>query len=128
MPGSTTASRWERWPSTDSASSTTSPSGLTLTGAPASPFYTSSNSCGFGNPTALNVMMGLSVGWGDSYSASTNFQWVDITGLPNGKYRLTAKADPQHLVRESSYTNQGAWAKIRITTTGVTVLSYGPGA
>ena len=101
---------------------------LTLTGSPASPFYTSANSCGFGDPTALNVMMGLSVGWGDMYSASTNFQWIDITGLPNGKYRLTAKADPQHLVRESSYTNQGAWAKIRITTTGVTVLSYGPGA
>jgi hypothetical protein len=101
---------------------------LSLAGAPGSPQYTPNNSCGFDNPTALNVMMGLSVGWGDSYSASTNFQWIDITGLPNGKYRLTAKADPRHLVQESSYTNQGAWAKIRITNTAVTVLSYGPGA
>ena len=86
------------------------------------------NSCAFGNPDALNVMMGLSVGWGDQYSASTNFQWIDITGLPNGRYRLTATADPGHLVKEASYTNNAAWAKIRITDTSITVLRYGPGA
>ncbi len=100
----------------------------TLPGAPATPQYTPSNSCAFGDPSALNVMMGLAVGWGDMYSASTNFQWIDITGLPNGKYRLTATADPKHLVSESSYTNNSASATIRITTTGVTVLWYGPGA
>jgi hypothetical protein len=101
---------------------------LTLPGAPASARYTSANGCAFGDPSALNVMMGLSLGWGDRYSASTNFQWIDITGLPNGRYRLTATADPKHLVSEASYTNDGAWAKIRITNTGVTVLRYGPGA
>jgi hypothetical protein len=101
---------------------------LTLPGAPANAQYTPTNSCAFGDPSALNVMMGLSVGWGDQYSASTNFQWIDITGLPNGKYRLTATADPRHLVSETSYTNNSAWARIRITTSGVTVLQYGPGA
>ena len=101
---------------------------LSLPGSPASPFYTPSTSCGFDNPNALNVKMGLSVGWGDMYSSSTNFQWIDITGVPNGKYRLTAKADPLHLVRESSYANQSASARIRITSTGVTVLSYSAGA
>jgi Lysyl oxidase len=74
------------------------------------------------------VMMGLSVGWGDQYSASTNFQWIDITGLPNGRYRLTATADPGHLVKESSYANNSAWARIRITDASVAVLRYGPGA
>lgn len=101
---------------------------LSLPGAPATAQYTYANSCGYSNPNALNVMMGLSVGWGDMYSAATNFQWIDITGLPNGKYRLTATADPKHLVSEASYTNNSAWAKIRITSTGVTVLRYGPGA
>jgi hypothetical protein len=100
----------------------------TLPGSPASAQYTPSNSCAFGNPNALNVTMGLSVGWGDMYSASTNFQWIDITGLPNGKYKLTATADPKHFVSEASYANNGATARIRITTSGVTVLSYGPGA
>jgi hypothetical protein len=101
---------------------------LTLPGAPATAQYTPINSCGYGDPSALNVMMGLSVGWGDQYSNTTNFQWIDITGLANGKYRLTATADPKHLVSEASYTNNSASARIRITTTGVTVLSYGPGA
>jgi hypothetical protein len=101
---------------------------LTLPGAPAAAQYTASNSCSMFNPNALAVVMGLSVGWGDQYSASTNFQWIDITGLPNGKYRLTATADPKHLVSETSYTNNSAWARIRITTGGVTVLKYGPGA
>ncbi len=101
---------------------------LTLAGAPATAQYVPTNSCGFSDPSALAVMMGLSIGWGDQYSAATNFQWIDITGLPNGKYRLTATADPKHLVSEASYTNNRAWARIRITTTGVTVLQYGPGA
>ena len=51
-----------------------------------------------------------------------------FTGLPNGKYRLTATADPKHLVQESSYTNNSASAAIRITNTGVTILSTSPGA
>jgi len=101
---------------------------LTLPEAPASPVYTSSNSCAMDNPDALTVMMGLSIGWGDMYSASTNLQWIDITGLPNGTYRLSATADPRHLVSEASYTNNSASARIKITSTGVTVLAYGPGA
>ena len=101
---------------------------LTLPGAPATAHYVPGNSCAFGNPGALSVMMGLSVGWGDQYSASTNFQWIDITGLPDGRYRLTATADPGHLVKESSNANNSAWANIRITGNSVTVLRYGPGA
>jgi hypothetical protein len=65
---------------------------LTLPGAPATAHYVPGKSCAFGNPGALSVMMGLSVGWGDQYSASTNFQWIDTTGLPNGRSRLTATA------------------------------------
>jgi hypothetical protein len=42
--------------------------------------------------------------------------------------RLTATADPGHLVKEISYANNAAWAKIRTTDTSVTVLRYGPGA
>jgi hypothetical protein len=100
---------------------------LTLPGAPATTQYTASNSCAMNNPNALSVTMGLSVGWGDVYPASINLQWIDITGLPNGRYKLRATADPRHLISESSYTNNSVWAKIKITTTGVTVLSAGPG-
>jgi hypothetical protein len=73
-------------------------------------------------------MMGLSVGWGDNYPASTVYQWIDITGLPNGKYRLTATANPNQQAVESTYANNSAWATLRITNNRVSVLTYGPGA
>jgi hypothetical protein len=101
---------------------------LTLPGAPQSATYVQPPSCSPKQPNALTTSMGLSVGWGDSYPASTTLQWIDITGLPNGKYRLTASADPGHVVSETSYANNSTWARIRITADRVTVLQYGPGA
>jgi hypothetical protein len=101
---------------------------LTLPGAPGSATYVQPPSCSPKQPDALTTSMGLSVGWGDSYPASTVQQWIDITGLPNGKYRLTATADPGDVVSEASYANNSAWARIRITSDRVTVLQYGPGA
>lgn len=79
-------------------------------------------------PDALSAHMGLSVGWGDTYPYTTNLQWIDITGLPNGKYQLRAIADPQHVTTEVRLSNNAAWANVRITSTGVKVLRYGPGA
>lgn len=101
---------------------------LTLPDAPQSAAYVQPPSCSPKQPNALTTSMGLSVGWGDSYPASTVQQWIDITGLPNGKYRLTATADPGDVVSEASYANNSAWARIRITSDRVTVLQYGPGA
>jgi lysyl oxidase len=101
---------------------------LTLPGSPASAVYTHTDSCALNNPAALNVTMGISVGWGDSYPASTNFQWIDITGLPNGRYRLTATADPMHALVESSYANNSAWAIVSIHKSSVSILRSGPGA
>jgi hypothetical protein len=69
----------------------------------------------------------LSVGWGDRYGASTNLQWIDITGLPNGKYTLTATADPGDFLQESNYSNNSVSAVLNITTTGVRIVSATPG-
>ena len=100
---------------------------LSLPGAPQTAFYLRSG-CDPNQPNALTADMGLSVGWGDSYPATTNLQWIDTTGLPNGKYRLTATADPGNVIMESTYSNNSAWAKIRLNGDKVTVLEYGPGA
>ena len=100
---------------------------LTLPGAPQTAHYLNSG-CDPGQPNALTADMGLSVGWGDSYPATTNLQWIDTTGLKNGKYLLTATANPGNVIQESSTSNNSAWAKIRITGNTVTVLQYGPGA
>jgi hypothetical protein len=48
---------------------------------------------------------GLQAGWGDTYSADLDCQWVDITGVPPGEYRLQVTLNPDHLFDEVSYDN-----------------------
>jgi hypothetical protein len=73
------------------------------------------------------VPMGTSRLWGDVYRSTIAWQWIDITGLPNGEYRVMIIADPPYSTGgnfiESNELNNRSWAKIRITGTSVTVLS-----
>jgi hypothetical protein len=64
----------------------------------------------------LALDMGLSPGWQDPYTWALPDQRVDITGLPDGEYRLRAKADPGNWFRESDESNNVAWADVRLTT------------
>ena len=89
--------------------------------------------CEGGNPGALVVTMGLSRGWGDTYGAGTVGQYLDITGLADGRYRLRVMADGDSAVGsdrflESDETNNSTWADLQITGNTVTVLQYGPSA
>lgn len=95
-----------------------------LPGAPSSPVYG-----GCGGPSSLTVNMGLSVGWGDVYPWWLTFQWIDITGLPNGDYIVRAQADPYAWFTESTKANNATWTRIRISANDqVTVLEQGPAA
>ncbi len=87
--------------------------------------------CENGNPGALGVTMGLSRGWGDTYGVNTVGQYLDITGLADGRYRLRVTADGDSAVGsdrflESDETNNSTWADLQITGNTVTVLQYGP--
>jgi Lysyl oxidase len=89
--------------------------------------------CEGGNPDALRVTMGLSRGWGDTYGANTVGQYLDITGLADGRYRLRVMADGDSVdgsdrFLESDETNNSTWADLQITGDTVTVLQYGPSA
>lgn len=42
-----------------------------------------------------NGTQGISVGWGDTYGAELEGQWVDVTGLSDGDYRLEIAVDPK---------------------------------
>jgi Lysyl oxidase/RTX calcium-binding nonapeptide repeat (4 copies) len=84
--------------------------------------------CENGNPTALRVTMGLSRGWGDIYSATLPTQYIDITGLADGRYRLQVTADEADWFLESDETNNFTWVDLAITGNVVTVLQYGPSA
>jgi hypothetical protein len=87
-------------------------------------FYTS---CGH-DPDALKVRMGLSRGWGDIYSWKTVGQYIDITNLESGRYRLQATADAGEWFEESDETNNFTWVDIQISSSSVSVKSYGPAA
>ncbi len=90
-------------------------------GSVSSAFYTS---CG-GNPSTLSQVMGLSVRWGDIYSYNTTDQWIDITSVANGRYRLSTTANPNLGFSEISSSNNTSWVDIRLQSNTVKVLSAG---
>jgi hypothetical protein len=96
---------------------------LTLPGAPASARY-----AGCGTATSLSVTVGLSVGWGDRYGNNLVDQYIDVTGLKAGRYRLNATADASHRFTELGTTNNFTWVDLKITSTSATPYAYGPSA
>ena len=56
--------------------------------------------------------MGLSVGWGDRYSSTLPDQYIDVTGLGDGKYRLRATADGSNRFKESNDKNNKTWVDL----------------
>ena len=83
--------------------------------------------CG-SNPDALQVRMGLSRGWGDIYQSSLPDQYIDITGLTSGRYKLQATADTANWFSESNNSNNFTWVDIQISGNSVSVVGYGPSA
>ena len=67
-----------------------------------------------GTRTAVELDMGLSIGWGDRYVWTLPGQSVDITGLEPGRYRLEMTADPDGWFRESRTDNNTTWADIEL--------------
>lgn len=87
----------------------------TLPGAPAESHYPN-DLCGEDGDTS--VSMGMSVGWSDPYFWQLEDQRVIISGFADGRYRLTADADPDGWLQEMDETNNGTWAIIELGTQG----------
>jgi len=105
---------------------------LTLPRAPQTAVYSSSrgtpiHTCA-GGTTATQVVMGLSVGWGDKYGANLPDQYIDITGLTSGRYRLRATADPDNWFQESNTANNFTYVDIQLKGNKISVLGHGPSA
>jgi hypothetical protein len=95
-----------------------------LPGTPANPVYG-----GCGGPSDLDVTMGLSVGWGDQYSWNLPTQYIDITGLNPGHYRLNVVADAGNWFLESDESNNATWVDIQLKAQGAPrIIGYGPTA
>jgi hypothetical protein len=92
------------------------------------PAYYTKRGGACGERSDLRVKMGLSRGWGDKYRWSLPDQYIDITGLPPGKYRMRATADPSDWFSERNNTNNFTWVDIKIRGTSVSVIRHGPSA
>ncbi len=64
--------------------------------------------CRANDPDADSLRMGVTEGWRDVYEGSVTFQWVDVSELRPGNYRLAAESDPYDIVVETDETNNGA--------------------
>ncbi|HWQ13689.1 MAG TPA: lysyl oxidase family protein [Roseiflexaceae bacterium] len=91
---------------------------LSQPGAPPGPQYPG---CGAADDTV--VTMGLSVGWGDVYGWHLPGQYIDITGLAPGAYRLHATADPGGWFAEARDDNNATSIELLYDGADVIVLA-----
>ena len=100
---------------------------LSLPGAPQSPVYQES---GCGRTDSLTAAMGMSIGWGDIYPSTLPDQFIDVTNVPDGFYRLVVTADPGGWFTEASDENNFTWVSLELSNGGrnVRVIDYGPDA
>jgi hypothetical protein len=84
------------------------------------------NDCGTTKST--KVRMGISVGWGDVYEPYYTLQWVDVTGLPSGDYRLCSFVNPQNLWLEKTTDNNYQYVDFTFNATDKSLAVIASGA
>jgi hypothetical protein len=77
-----------------------------LPAAPPEPVYT--GSCGVGQPELLEMREGISVGYGDDYSAFLEGQDLPLDGLADGRYVLVHRVNVDRRLHELSYANNSS--------------------
>jgi hypothetical protein len=95
---------------------------LSLPGAPQHRVWGES---GCGTSSSLTTRVGLSVGWGDLYPWNFVWQWIDITGLSPGDYRVCVTADLGDRYQETIETNNNVWQDITLTSSGFRLGAHG---
>jgi hypothetical protein len=72
------------------------------------------NMCEHHAPEALDVVEGISVGSGDDYEYTVDFQWLDITHIPTGTYDLVHTVNPDRTLLEKDYHNNSSSVSLSI--------------
>ncbi|MEO8604699.1 MAG: lysyl oxidase family protein [bacterium] len=70
-----------------------------------------------GDPTAQFTdcgFQGISAGWADVYHGGLDCQWIDVTGVPPGRYMLEVQINPAHVIQEHDYSNNVGRTEITI--------------
>jgi len=73
------------------------------------------NMCRHHEPTALEVLEGISVGAGDDYKFTVDFQWLDITHVPTGTYYLVNTVNADRTLLETNYRNNSSAVALSIS-------------
>jgi hypothetical protein len=73
------------------------------------------DTCGLGRPDLLGLFAGISVGYGDAYEAQIEGQFIDVTGLPDGRYVLAHTVNTDGKLVERDYTNNGSSVLFSLT-------------
>jgi hypothetical protein len=90
--------------------------GTRLSGEPYEPVWT--QECGRGQPERLRIREGVSPGFGDDYVPLLEGQYIDVTGLPAGRYLLVHRVNPDRDLIESGYANDAASALVALRRDG----------
>ncbi|HEX2295034.1 MAG TPA: lysyl oxidase family protein [Actinomycetota bacterium] len=67
-------------------------------------------------------VVGISAGWQDVYTAALPDQFVEITGVPDGRYVLEIELDPHNVFVESDDTNNKVCTLIALKGTDAELL------
>jgi hypothetical protein len=74
--------------------------------------------CGRGDPNALRIVSGISPGFGEIYEPVVEGQYIDVTGLPAGRYVLVHRTNATRTLEESEWGNNNASALIELSYPG----------
>ena len=75
--------------------------------------------------TAEPVVPGIQRGWSSTNPATRDCQWVDVSGVPDGFYRLRATVNPSGVFRESNLGNNTAEVTVSLAG-GAEALAHRP--
>lgn len=71
--------------------------------------------CMANRPGATTLLMGVTEGWRDIYENDVVFQWVDVSDVLPGRYRIGVEADPYDIVAEADEANNGVALSNRLS-------------
>ncbi len=71
--------------------------------------------CSLGKPNEISLFTGISVGYVDRYEAQLEGQFIDVTGLPRGRYVLTHRVNTGRRILESDHSNNAASVRLSLT-------------
>ena len=82
--------------------------------------------CGRGRTRLLRLGQGISPGYGDDYAPVLEGQFLDLTGVPTGRYLLVHRVNADRSILESSYANNAASVLLELRGRTVRILARCP--